>query len=142
MPAQYLPAPKKAAGLVLKKTPPGPGTRILRTFSIINERGTNMGKERITVRIDKELEDLIPGYIQHRQEDIAAIKNALTAGGFESIRVLGHSMKGSGGGYGFDRITEIGRAIEESAQNKDPAAILAHIDELADYLSRVEIVYS
>ena len=77
-----------------------------------------------------------------RQEDIAAIKNALTAGDFESIRVLGHSMKGSGGGYGFDRITEIGRAIEESAQNKDPAAILAHIDELADYLSRVEIVYS
>lgn len=100
-----------------------------------------MEEKRITVKIDRDLEDLIPGYLERRQEDISSIKNACGAGDFENIRILGHSMKGSGGGYGFDRITEIGRQIEESAKNKDSAAILAHTGELAEYLSRVEIVY-
>jgi HPt (histidine-containing phosphotransfer) domain-containing protein len=100
-----------------------------------------MGEDHIAVKIDRDLEDLIPGYLKRRQEDIAAIRSACDAGDFENIRILGHSMKGSGGGYGFDRITEIGKLIEESSKNKDTASILAHTDELADYLSRIEIVY-
>ena len=63
--------------------------------------------ERIVVRIDKDLEDLIPGYIKNRHNDIESMHTALESGDFENIRILGHSMKGSGGGYGFDEITTI-----------------------------------
>jgi HPt (histidine-containing phosphotransfer) domain-containing protein len=100
-----------------------------------------MEEERIIVKIDRDLEDLIPGYLARRQEDIISIRNACTNGGFDQIRILGHSMKGSGGGYGFARITEIGKLIEESAENKDPGRIRTCIDELSEYLSRIEIVY-
>jgi hypothetical protein len=100
-----------------------------------------MGEERITVKIDKDLEDLIPGYLKRRQDDIFAIRNACDTGDFENIRVLGHSMKGSGGGYGFDQITEIGKLIEDSAKTKDAGLILKHIDLLSDYLSRIVIFY-
>ncbi len=100
-----------------------------------------MEEKRITVKIDRDLEDLIPGYLERRQEDVSAIRDACDAGDFDKIKILGHSMKGSGGGYGFDRITEIGRMIEESAKNQDAAAILVHAGDLADYVSRVEIVY-
>ncbi len=100
-----------------------------------------MEKERTIVKVDKDLEDLIPGYLARRQDDITAIRDSCARNDFEKVRVLGHSMKGSGGGYGFERITEIGKLIEESAKNQDPATISTCIDELADYLSRIDITY-
>ncbi len=96
---------------------------------------------KISVRIDKDLEDLIPGYLENRRKDIAAIGDALTRGDYDAIRVLGHGMKGSGGGYGFDAITNIGRKIEAAAKAGDAAAIRGGRDELVFYLERIEIVY-
>ena len=98
-------------------------------------------EQKDIVTIDADLADLIPGYLARRQEDIAAIRSALMEGDFEQVRVLGHSMKGSGGGYGFDRITEIGRHIEEAAKDKNTGRVMSCTDELAEYLSRIEIVY-
>ncbi len=49
-------------------------------------------------------------------------------------------MKGSGGGYGFDGITEIGGEIETAAKRRDPVAIRIQADALSRYLARVEIV--
>jgi HPt (histidine-containing phosphotransfer) domain-containing protein len=98
--------------------------------------------EKITVKIDPDLEDLIPGYIENRHKDIRAMEEALAKGEFETVRVLGHSMKGSGGGYGFDGITEIGRSLEQAAKGGDAAAMRRGIDALADYMKRVEVVYA
>lgn len=97
--------------------------------------------EKIIVRIDPDIEDLVPGYLEGRHRDIAAITTAMAQGDFETVRVLGHGMKGSGGGYGFDGITIIGRELELAAKNSDAVTIKKMIDELADYLSRLELVY-
>lgn len=96
---------------------------------------------RITVRIDEDLSDLIPGYLENRRKDIDAIRAALDQGDFETIRVLGHGMKGSGGGYGFDAITEIGRSLEQAAKSADADGIKQQVDELASYLDRLDIVF-
>lgn len=53
---------------------------------------------------------------------------------------MGHSMKGSGGGYGFDAITAIGNSLELAAKEQDETAIRDMVGELSDYLKRVEIV--
>jgi hypothetical protein len=50
-------------------------------------------------------------------------------------------MKGSGGGYGFDDITEIGAALEQAAKRKDNTAIGDELEKLASYLARIEVVY-
>jgi Hpt domain len=60
---------------------------------------------------------------------------------FEAIRMLGHSMKGAGGGYGFDGVTEIGRNLEEAAKEADSNKIRNGVHELAEYLRRVEVIY-
>ena len=65
---------------------------------------------------------------------------ALEGGDFETVRVLGHSMKGAGGGYGFDAITDIGAALEQTAKDKNPGAIRTSLDELSSFLDRVEVV--
>ncbi len=50
-------------------------------------------------------------------------------------------MKGSGGGYGFDRITDIGRAIEEAAKIGHREEIHEQTEALKIYLERLEVVY-
>ena len=96
----------------------------------------------IVVVVDEDLEDLIPGYFENRRQDVAAILSALERGDFELIRSIGHKMKGSGGGYGFDRITEIGRDIEAAAKDSKSQDILEQANCLQNYLDRVKVVFN
>lgn len=100
-----------------------------------------MSSEKIIVVIDEDLEDLIPGYMDNRRADIENIKTALEDGDFETIRILGHSMKGSGGGYGFDPITDIGAAIEQAAKDSNMEEIRNQIESLSEYINNIEVVY-
>ena len=97
--------------------------------------------EKIVVNVDSDIEDLIPGFLENRHEDVKSIYDALEKEDYETIRILGHSMKGAGGGYGFDEITDIGKLIEESAEGKNQEEIKKWVINLTNYLDRVEIVY-
>lgn len=96
----------------------------------------------IIVVVDDDLEELIPGYFENRRRDVAAIISALERNDFELIRSIGHKMKGSGGGYGFDRITEIGRDIEAAAKDSRSKDILEQANCLENYLNRVKVVFN
>lgn len=102
---------------------------------------TETPEGKITVLVEEELRDLIPGYLAHRRQDGSMIREALPKGDFETIRSLGHKMKGSGGGYGFERITDIGRALEEAAKAENREEIARQAAALTDYLERVECIF-
>lgn len=97
--------------------------------------------EGIIAYVDADLEDLIPGFLENRQEDIRTIREALKNNDYETIRILSHSMKGSGGGYGFDQVTNIGEALEQAAKDRNDEEIRERVDELSNYLEHVQIVY-
>lgn len=101
----------------------------------MSERG-----ERLIVRADPGLRELIPRYLANRRLDVAEIRRALETGDYETIRMIGHRMKGNGAGYGFDRLTELGGVLERAALSGDADAILACVVDLADYLERVEVI--
>ncbi len=104
----------------------------------------DMGKqqsEKIIVHVDPDLEELIPGYLANREKDISAIHDALEKSDLDTIRILGHSMKGSGGGYGFETITDIGMMMEKAAKEGRNEDIRLQMKRLEDYLRQVEIVY-
>ena len=96
---------------------------------------------KIIAHVDNDLADLIPGYLANRKKDIAAISEALEKGDMDAVRILGHSMKGSGGGYGFETITDIGMLMEKAAKEGWEEDIRLQVKRLEDYLRRVEIVY-
>lgn len=96
---------------------------------------------KIVVHVDSDFADLIPGFITHRHEDIQSIQQALKTGDFETIRILGHSMKGSGAGYGFDAISEIGLSLEQAAKDRNPEEIQKQAQVLSTYLECVDITY-
>lgn len=93
------------------------------------------------VYVDEDLKELIPGFLENRYEDITNLKTALHDKDFETLRKMGHSIKGVGGGYGFDYVTELGYNIEEAAKAEDVSNISKLIDELKDHLDKVEIKY-
>ncbi|MBM4054107.1 MAG: Hpt domain-containing protein [Planctomycetes bacterium] len=104
------------------------------------EQNNNTQKD-IIVRIDPDLKEIVPDFIRNRHNDILKINEALKSSDYETIRILGHSMKGSGGGYGFDAISDIGAIIEIAAKNKTPKDIIHQLNTLSSYLRRVKIVY-
>jgi HPt (histidine-containing phosphotransfer) domain-containing protein len=93
------------------------------------------------VHANPKFTDLIPGFLQHRRQDVIAMLDGLDRGEFELVEHLGHGMKGAGGSWGFQAITEIGAALEQSAQSADTDASRKWVDELSRYLDRVEIVF-
>ena len=95
----------------------------------------------LTVHVESLLEELVPGYLQDRKEDVDTMTAACGQGDFETIRTLGHDMKGSGGGYGFDAITDIGRDLEQSAIGQNTDKVRQLLGALSTYLERVEVVY-
>ena len=97
---------------------------------------------KIPVQIDSSLEAIIPGFLANRQRDLTTIESCLKQGDLNTIRMLGHRMKGDGGGYGFDQISTIGDQLEQAAMANNLPALHAHIENLKDFLSRVEIVYT
>ncbi len=97
--------------------------------------------KRIRIAIDEDLAELIPGFLENRRKDIATITRALEKSDFETVQHIGHDMKGVGGGYGFEVITDLGGALETAARHQEGSKIRKHADELLSYLDRIDIVY-
>ena len=100
-----------------------------------------MEQQNHTVVVDKELEDLIPVFMKNRHKEVETLKAALAAADFEQLRQLGHRMKGVGNSYGFERVSVIGRQVEDGARSGDRAALASRIAEYADYLAKVQVVF-
>ena len=95
----------------------------------------------IAVSIDPALEEIVPGFLENRQRDVQVLETALQQNNLAQIRMIGHRMKGDGGGYGFDAISTMGAALEQAAAREDRDAIRRHIAEFIDFLARVTVVY-
>ena len=94
----------------------------------------------ITVYIDPGLEEIVPGFLENRRRDVQILETALQGNSLAQIQIIGHRMKGDGGGYGFDAISTIGAALEQAAAREDRSGIRRHTDELIDFLTRVTVV--
>jgi len=100
-----------------------------------------MTDNAFTVTVARDLEDLIPGFMQNRRTELDALRAALKGADFEQLRQLGHRMKGVGQSYGFPRISTVGIEIEDAVRSRDQRALEALISAYADYLEKVTIEY-
>ncbi len=105
-----------------------------------NKEGKLESKKNI-VYADPDISDLIPGFLENRQKEIQTISEALIRKEYETIRIIGHSMKGYGAGYGFDEISDIGAAMEKAAEKADTQGIQQEFIRLETYLKNVQVVY-
>jgi CheY-like chemotaxis protein len=104
-------------------------------------QGASNQEGAIRIRANSTIADLIPGFLENRRGDVAAIQDALDKGNFEIVERLGHGMKGAGGSWGFQDITDIGAALEQAANHCDVGMSLKWAAELSSYLDSLEVVY-
>ena len=94
----------------------------------------------IVVRTKAKIAHLIPGYLDNCRHEVTAMRGALDRVDYPALRILGHNLSGSGGAYGFQAITDIGRSLQQAAESADGDVSRQWIAELSDYLDRVETV--
>jgi HPt (histidine-containing phosphotransfer) domain-containing protein len=101
------------------------------------ERGN--GRSVMFLRIGS-LCSLVPKYLERRALDVERMRTALSAGDLGSVQIIGHQMKGSGGGYGFENLSALGSEIEQAAVAQDLEALRGHVSSLERFLDEVEVV--
>jgi len=66
------------------------------------------------------------------------IESTLAAGDSERLRTLAHQLKGAGGSYGFDKITEVAAQVEDAIRNSESGEVVAeHTKTLCEVLRAV-----
>lgn len=106
----------------------------------MNQPHHEMTGDRILVRIHAGMKEIVPEFLRNALEDVGALRAALEQNDCQAIARLGHSMKGAGG-FGFDYLNQMGLHLEEAARIKAFHQIGSLVNELEDYLQRVEPVY-
>jgi hypothetical protein len=57
----------------------------------------------------------------------------------QQLRALMHQLKGAGGGYGFDGITELASTAEEMVKREEPVeAVRERVDSLVQLIRSIE----
>ena len=108
-----------------------------------NEDRLQAGKgDKIVVHLDPDFEAIVPAFLANRRRDLTTIASCLEQGDLSTIGLLGHRMKGDGGGYGFDQISAIGHELEQAAMAKDRASISSQMSLLKNFLSKVTVIYN
>jgi hypothetical protein len=120
-------------------------TKPIRRATLLESLAKYPGQESVPVvkiLVEEGLEDVTPGYLAKRRAEVATYREALARNDFDAIRTMAHRMKGTGAGYGFPMLTEFGAALEQSAIGSDTDRIRRKVDDLAKYLSAIELEYT
>ncbi|MGH7906106.1 MAG: PAS domain S-box protein, partial [Candidatus Binataceae bacterium] len=117
------------------------GSDIGAAKSVTLNGAAHAGTSAIVVEVPEELCKLMPGFISRKRDEAVELRTAIERRDFETITNIGHRIKGEGGSYGLDRVSEIGAALEESAKLLDGDGARRLTDVFADYIGRIEIIY-
>jgi hypothetical protein len=80
------------------------------------------------------LAEQTPAYLENCRLNVIAMLAALDCGDFQAVVIVGHNLRGSGGGFGFQTITDIGACLEQAAGDADTAVSRRWVGELSSYL--------
>jgi len=100
-----------------------------------------MPAEKISVHAPRGIPaSMVEAYVERCRTVLPDAEAALDRADYNYLRVYGHGLKGSGGGYGIPKLTEIGSLIEQAAKRGDVAELQEQLGALEIYLRRIEIL--
>jgi HPt (histidine-containing phosphotransfer) domain-containing protein len=101
----------------------------------------NAKTEEIIVHVNSMLKTLIPKFIETQRMQVKLIRSALQTSNYTALRLLGHRMKGSCGGYGFSDLGSMGAEIEKLAEACNAELLSDRVDQIESYLNKIKIEY-
>ncbi len=85
------------------------------------------------------LAERIPAYLENCRQNATLMQEALDRNDFEAVTILGHNLRGSGGGFGFQAITDFGAGLEQASEDVDHDGAHRLLGELSSYLDQAEV---
>ena len=107
--------------------------------AIAGYSGKHPGKDEEIRSLDTGLQQIVPWYLDNCRKELEVLEAALQRRDFEAVRVGGHNLRGTGAGYGFPELSQIGEAIEAGAMRKADREIGVHIQELGACLDQISL---
>ena len=95
----------------------------------------------LTVMVEKDLEVLVHRFLARKRDDLNRARAALALGDFETIRRIGHDLKGAGEGFGFPELSAFGAALERAAVLHNERALGDELVAVDQFLSRLRITF-
>tara|TARA_B100001027_G_scaffold37120_1_gene23136 strand:- start:998 stop:1282 length:285 start_codon:yes stop_codon:yes gene_type:complete len=84
----------------------------------------------------EEFREMQQMYVNHTLSELSDI---MQVENIESLRTFGHNIKGSGGMYGYDSISQIGSTIEQAALSNNYSLIKSNLTELDTLLRKIKL---
>ncbi len=94
-----------------------------------------------TIQIDKDLEDLIPGFLENRKKDLTVLKSWAAQSQFAEVAKIAHRLKGTSGGYGFAEMSEIGFELETASKAENLSLVHQALERLGTHLNEIQVEY-
>lgn len=90
---------------------------------------------------DPDFHDLLVEFVAATHDRRTALKTQFDAGRWDELRRLAHQIKGAGGGYGFDSLSQVAARLEEACRKAEPSMdeICVRLDQVLDHLERVSV---
>ena len=113
----------------------------IRDYSAAGSRSSrdDSGSETRAQRTARRLAERIPAYLENCRHNVIVMREALDRADFEPVTILGHNLRGSGGGFGFQAITDLGAGLEQASEDTDVDGVHRLLSELSSYLDSVEV---
>ncbi len=93
------------------------------------------------VNVDRELEDLIEGFLENRNKDLNELKALVSKNAWDEVAKIGHRLKGTSGGYGFEHLSAIGKLLEDHGKVSNAAEVLKAVLEMERHLGALQVKY-
>jgi signal transduction histidine kinase/DNA-binding response OmpR family regulator len=94
---------------------------------------------RSSMADDPDMKEAVSEFVADLPRRVGELSRMLTRNELEELRVAVHQLKGAGGGYGFDEITQLAMTAETSIKNGETVdSIRGQLDALVAYMRSVE----
>ena len=65
------------------------------------------------IKVERYLEPLMQKFIDYVHEQLGGLDRAIEEGNLKEIKRVGHTLKGTCGGYGFEHLSALSKSLEE-----------------------------
>ncbi len=95
---------------------------------------------RSTYEDDPDMMEIVQEFADELPGRAESAETLLRDGDLSELQRLAHQLKGAGGGYGFDAITEVAAALEQALKDGADAGVLEErASSLCETLRAVEV---
>lgn len=83
---------------------------------------------------DEDMLELVEMFVEELPQRASSIEKALAEADFATLQTLAHQLKGAAGGYGFPRISEVAKSLEQTCEvDRDLEKLTAQAQKIAAF---------